>query len=393
MNSYYCPLPFKHVFVESRGVKPCCSYTFLRPGTITDWLDSEELKILQQDILSNKISSGCASCIANEQNDGTSTRLGAIQDYENKLFTVTNVDYIDYRPSNICNFRCRSCEPFFSNGIAAEVRNHPDLKKFQPISSFNQHSDDTVIRVALDPNKKVESVSDLDYHWIINNIKNIRRLMFTGGEPTKIPQVREIIDYIVQHQIDVNILITSNASFADIYWSNITKKLKNIHWTLSLDAVGRSAEIIRDGTDWELVSQNIETMFDISPSVNIGTVVTNLSVFGLSDLFSWVNNLARKYHHRPNGRTQLIALCNYPKRMSPYNWPSNLKLTVLEYLRSIDTNTLVDQQPGIISSLIDNIARWEFDSILWNESEEYNNILDQLRNQDHQQLYNPNYGI
>lgn len=386
MNDVYCPLPFKHAFIEPRGIKPCCSYAGEYKETIESWSTGESLKEIQQDILNGRINHGCAACLKNEKVDGISTRLGAIKDYNNEYFTKTEIDYIDYRSSNICNFRCRSCEPFYSNGIAFDVKRNPVLQQFYPQMYISKSP--------IVPEGKVAPTLVDDYQWILNNIGRIRKLMFTGGEPTKIPEVRKIIDYIIDNDIrNVHILITSNASFVDEYWLDITAKLPNIHWTLSLDAIGNAAEIIRDGTIWDIVSFNIERLFDISPSVNIGTVITNLNVLNLHSLFTWVNKLSNKYQHRHNGRTQFIAVCNWPKRMSPYNWPENLKSVVLRYLNSINTADLVDQQPGCIESLIENIKNHCFDSILWNESEEYNNILDQLRNQDHQQLYNPNYGI
>jgi len=107
--THYCPLPFKHIFVEPRGVKPCCSFTETFSGSINAWLSSDKLNEIQQQTLSGEVPEGCKYCIQGEQRDGTSTRLGAIKEYGTDLYEQTDIDYVDYRSSNLCNFRCRSC--------------------------------------------------------------------------------------------------------------------------------------------------------------------------------------------------------------------------------------------------------------------------------------------
>lgn len=360
-------MPFRHVFIEPRGVKPCCSYTQVFDGTVPQWLNSAELYELQQDILNNRINAGCASCITNEQRDGYSTRLGGIKEYP-EVVKDTKIDYVDYRSKNICNFKCRSCEPYFSNGIAQEVRNNPVLAEFYQV-----------------PADKVATVDDSN--WILENINQIRRLMFTGGEPTKIVEVQTILNYIIEHQLDTNVLIISNGSFTDPYWRDITKKITNINWTISLDAIGAAAEIIRHGTKWDIVSDNLEWLFANSPSVNISTVITNLSVTYLEELFEFINALEQKYQHLHNGRTQFIEICNWPKYLTPYNWPEDFKSDILNYLNNININTLQPRQRETVTSLISNISTTKFDSKLWAQSEKLNIELDRIRNQQHQILW------
>jgi pyruvate-formate lyase-activating enzyme len=367
--SNYCPLPFRHVFVEPRGVKPCCSYTKIFNGTIAQWFNSAELYELQQDILSNKVNAGCASCITNENRDGYSTRLSGIKEYPS-VVKDTKIDYVDYRSKNICNFKCRSCEPYFSNGIAQEVRHNAVLEQFYQA-----------------PNTKVAEVDDSG--WILKNIRQIRRLMFTGGEPTKIAEVRTILDYIVENHLDTNVLIISNGSFTDPYWRNITQQISNINWTISLDAVGPVAEIIRHGTQWNIVAENVKWLFNNSPSINISTVISNLNIAHISELFGFVNSLAQKYQHRNNGRTQFIEICNWPTHLNPHNWPDDLKQKVLGYLDSIDTSTLQPRQCEVIQRLINNIKQTEFDSAQWAKFELFNKTLDNIRGENYSSLFKP----
>jgi len=342
-------------------------------GTIDQWVSSQELANLQNNIHNNHVDSGCQYCINGEQQDGTSTRLAAIDEYGTTA-TATNIDYIDYRSNNICNFRCRSCDPFYSNGIAQEARRYPELQKFYPI-----------------PDGKIAPTQTQDKQWILNNLGNIKKLMFTGGEPTRIPEVREIIDHIrYTGNQDISIMITSNASFTDSYWFDITKDMPNIHWTLSVDSVGTAAEIIRDGTDWSVVSATVEHMFDIAPSVNIGTVVTNLNLMQLDLLFCWANGLHDRYAHRTNGRTQFIEICNWPRYLSPYNWSSDRRHSVITFLETLCAQSgLQEKQQQIANTLLTNIKNTQPDPELWAQFESYNKTLDNARSQDHRVLLDP----
>lgn len=370
MNTY-CPLPWRHVYIDGDGVKPCCSYTKRYKGYVNEWLTSDELQSMQQQILNGEIPIGCQSCIAGEKKSGYSTRKGALNDYGDMVITDTKIDYVDYRSVNICNFKCRSCEPLFSNGIYQDTKKHPDLAEFY----------------SLIPNSKLSPTTITDKEWILQNLHQIKRLMFTGGEPTKIPAVREIIEQIVKLNLDINLMITSNCSFTDPFWFELTKS-HNVHWTCSLDAVEDAAEIIRHGTVWPLVKNNIETLFDLASSVNIGTVVTNISLFQLKSLFNFANKLENRFEHRANGRTQFIEICKWPDFMSPYNWPPDLVPKVIDYLNSINLDGLQPRQRSVIENLLQEIPINEFDSSLWERSERYNAKLDKIRKQDHSSLFN-----
>ena len=89
---------------------------------LDEWPTHPELIKLQQELLAGNKPAVCKTCIKQEQIYGTSLRTNSNRDYNNQIFTDTNIDFIDFRSVNICNFKCRTCEPFFSNGIAADVK-------------------------------------------------------------------------------------------------------------------------------------------------------------------------------------------------------------------------------------------------------------------------------
>jgi pyruvate-formate lyase-activating enzyme len=322
-------------------------------------------------MLSGTVDPGCAQCINNEQQQGVSTRTGALRDYNNQVFDSTVIDYIDYRSSNVCNFKCRTCEPFFSNGIAADVRRSPLLQSLYQV-----------------PPEKTATVTDKQ--WIIDNIGQIKRLMFTGGEPTMLPEVREIIDLIQHSHRDISVQIITNGSFRDHYWLEIARDMPNLNFTVSIDAVGSAAEIIRHGTDWAQVEHNIRWLAQHGHSLNFSTVISRLNLFQLAPLLAFTRDIRNNYD-RPNGRTQFIQLCNHPSYLNPVNWPWMLSIPAWRYVDAVAG--LEDYAPtvDILTRLSENIKTHVYDPDLWEKGELYNLEINQLRGQDHTNLYHPSF--
>jgi pyruvate-formate lyase-activating enzyme len=367
----WCPLPFRHVFVEPRGVKPCCSYTRTANTTVKQWLHSPELQALQTNIINNVVDPGCRDCVNGEQLHGTSTRLGAIREYGTEKFNNTEIDYVDYRSSNVCNFKCRSCEPYFSSGIAVEARFSELLASLYQI-----------------PPEKTASTSNKE--WLLQNLPTIKRLMITGGEPTLLPEVKQIVDRIRREQLPTQIIMITNGSFRDPYWLEAAREMPNLNFTVSIDAVGATAEIIRYGTQWSQIKRNIQYLAENSHSLNFSTVITSLNLFHLIPLFNFVQEINSVVGLK-NGRSQFIQVCNHPQYLSPVNWPDDLRQQALNYvdqtiLTVTDTTTLC-----ILDDLHKNISDNNFDQQLWLTGERYNYELDRLRNQDHRSLYVPSF--
>jgi pyruvate-formate lyase-activating enzyme len=372
MTQWYCPLPFRHAFIDSTGISACCQ-TPRYPTTLAEWPDHPELKQLQQELLLGNIPKVCKGCAQQEQTQGRSLRTDAMQDYDNQRFSDTQITFIDYRSSNICNFKCRTCEPVFSNGIAQEAKTHKSLAEFYRPT-----------------NNKIVQVTDVNSEWVISNLSQIKRLMFTGGEPTVIPEVRRILEQIQNNPPDnIQILITSNASFTDKFWYDLTESCTNLHWTLSIDAVGPAAEIIRHGTRWPVIEQNINWMAKHSYSLDINTVVSELNVFQLEPLLKFIRQ-AQLDSRAPVGKQGDLGLRHqFFILNSAVNWPGQQKQLLIDYLKNCLQLDLDSEQRNMVSSLIAQLAVYKFDQSLWDRRHRLNTALDHIRSEQHQILFQP----
>lgn len=373
-DTWYCPLPFKHVYVDNSGVAACCE-TPRHDMSIDQWINSEALKNLQTEFLQGKIPTVCNQCVKQEKVQKNSLRLNSLRDYAHEKFTTTGIDFIDYRGSNICNFKCRSCAPTFSHGIANETKRHTSLQKW-----FVTKPD------------KIYTVSEDNVDWIQQHLSQINRLMLTGGEPTHMPKVKYLLEKIVYDNYDLEVLITTNASFTDNFWFEFTRKYKKLHWTVSLDAVGTAAEIIRHGTDWCTVENNIGWLSTHAHSLNFNTVVSNLNILHLGDLLKFVNHMQKnsrypKGLHGDQGCRHQFHVCQRPYVLAADNLPTDLAQHALDHLQYCLTLELDPEQSHMVNGLIDAIRVKKFDARLWKQSQEYNQTLDEIRNENHNTLY------
>jgi len=375
MSSWYCPLPFKHAFVDSTGVSACCQ-TPRKNVSISEWINSDYLHTFQQQILSGNVPAECHECVKQEKIRGTSLRLDSINDYSSTRFTTTDIDFIDYRSNNVCNFKCRSCNPRFSHGILNEVKNHESLRLF-----YNTHEG------------KVLTVDQQNVQWLYDNIDVIKKLMITGGEPTLMPEVKKLVERVVYDKLDVTLLITTNASFTDDFWCEATRLHSKIHWTVSLDGVGAAAELIRSGTDWAVVERNARWLAQHAPSMNVNTVVSNLNVLQLEPLLKFVIDLQRESRyprglHGQGGCRHQFHVIGKPNYLAADNWPAELQSTAIKHLESCVLLPLDIEQKNLVQGLMKAISQSLFDQNLWNTCQKFNQELNTIRNQDHTFLYN-----
>lgn len=375
MTKWYCPLPFRHAYIDSTGIAACCK-TPRHQVTLNEWHTHPKLIEMQQELLAGNIPVTCQGCSKQEKIYNTSLRTDSLRDYNNQIFSDTKLDFVDFRSVNICNFKCRSCSPTFSHGIAQEVNHYPGLQKF----------------LGPPPSTKIISVTDANVDWIMRNLGLLKRIMFTGGEPTVIPAVQVLIKKIKQDHKDIQVLITSNASFQDDFWFEITKQLPNLHWTVSIDAVGPAAEIVRHGSDWKVIERNVSWLARHANSLDINSVVSNLTVFGLKPLLEFGRRM-QKLSISPVGRhgdlgcRHQFFVCQRPYWLAADNLSIELQPQAVDYLESCLTLELDDEQRNMLTGLISQIKSAKFDQNLWEHNQDYNQQLDQIRNENHLTLY------
>lgn len=380
MTTWYCPLPFKHAFIDTGGISPCCATTssFNINTTIQDWGSHPKLIEFQQQFLNGESPAACIECKRQEKIQNKSLRLDALRDYNDEIFTNTQLEFIHYSQSNICNFKCRSCNPRYSHGIANEFKNNPILLKLPGGTKKEQ----------------LVSVSTANQEWIIDNITAIRRIMITGGEPTVMPEIRKLFEYLKNNpQPQLQIMITTNGSWTDNFWYEVIQSCPNLHITISIDGVGSTAELVRHGTVWPQVEYNLKWLAKNSYSLDINTVISRLNILHLYPILKLCceardsSTCATGGKNGDLGLRHQFSICNYPLYMTITNFPDAIKTDILAHLTHCLELDLDEEQRMLVNGLIATVTDSTHNEKLWNETEQYQFEFDRIRNEDHTQLY------
>ena len=261
---------------------PCCVADHhshmgnVRTNTIKEIWNSEQYKTMRLNMLNGTPCNECKGCYSNEEKNLLSTRQNVNDRYSQHipLADLTNEDgsldemhlkHFDVRWSNICNFKCRSCSHTYSSSWAKE----DGLDKIYIFAGGNDN--------------------DLLYNQFEPYFKNIETFYFAGGEPLLTDKHYEILEYLIEND-KTDVLLDYNTNLSKLTYKNknildLWKKFKNVKIHASVDSYGDRAEYIREGTDWNTIKNNLLTVKEVTPHVQLqtGSVISAFNLFTIPE--------------------------------------------------------------------------------------------------------------
>jgi len=286
---------FKHgVTIGPTGaVRPCCAYT-VPPGVENlYWEDDWATKHAELDKLSEtKWLSECAECELSEELTGESLR----KHYNRTLSDEVGIKHWDLKINNTCNFACRMCNQTSSSTWTNIIRDNPD-------EDWSKYYD-----------KKTGRRWSKEALGFTTEMLDASVVKFTGGEPFMIPQVRKIIQQLIDEDVApaIQLELITNGSHDLTAWNHLFEKFKSVSINISIEAVGARYEYIRPGASWLTTSENCVKFNSQRPTNTWITVTILPMVFNkdnLSEIVKWCND--NNINHQIS--TPVIS----PKFMSP----------------------------------------------------------------------------
>jgi len=307
-NKSFCMYAWTGIYVDPSGdVYPCCvanrdgKFGNVKESSLEEIWNSEPYKNTRLIMLEGKeFPKACVECERLEQH-GNSVRMHA-NNKLSKYFDVikeTKSDgsldfklrYLDIRFSNLCNFKCRYCGELLSSAWAQENR-----KVFPQKLPIVLH--------ASDENKNL-------LNEVISQLPNIDTIYFAGGEPLISPEHYEILEYLVDNNLtNIELWYNSNCSKLNYKNYNIADIWKNfkVYLQASLDSYDERAEYMRHGTNWLNIIENLHTIMEKSPNIDLGVncVVSAFNVFTITE---FLENLI---HHNIISKNKCPYVNFYP---------------------------------------------------------------------------------
>ncbi len=343
-----CVLPWLHLNITPGGkVLQCCMTSDcsafagdLKKQSLEEVWNSKFMRTLRRQMLAGVAPETCSNCFANELASGNSNRLAQNGFYKDKLAeipSITNKDgsvdnielrHWDFRFSNFCNYKCRTCGPDASTSWI------PDAKKLGWIT------DETGEKP-----RKIESIDqDPNVVFLKKYIDKVQQINFAGGEPLLMDEHWQIMDMLDEcKRYDVIVSYTSNLSILKYrnknaldYW---TKWGRNIILMPSIDEIGERAELIRSGTDWNNVETNLKTIINSGVYIKPNITISAMNVFRIPEILNFLleAGIIRQEDGYKNFEINMVTA---PERFHisilPDTFRKNIRIRLEEYINDFE---------------------------------------------------------
>ena len=251
-----CVFPFRHLEIDHRGAaRPCCIYKSqigqVPEQSINEIFYSKTMEQLRSDFLNGIKPNNCSSCWTLEDNGLKSFRKANLDLYTQELYTkwisAPTVHSLDLKPGNVCNFKCRICNPQASSLHAGEQlvkSTNPKSKlKMQQLINDSQWFENS--------EKFIQEFEELLY--------NMENLDFYGGEPFLLKNLTDVLRRVVElkQAQHIRLHFNTNGSVFPSHLLDTLNEFKQVDLAISLDNIGPKFEYERGGV-WTDVEENIK---------------------------------------------------------------------------------------------------------------------------------------
>ena len=302
----YCKFPFSQLAIKDfqdgklQDAWPCCNMGNLNYGETrsleienVDKLTPEEIFYhLRMEKLRKNLSNGvrdaaCEVCWRMEDDGITSHRQHSLSGHETPVYDPS-LEIIDITTSNICNLKCRMCNPGASNLL---MEDHNFFKQNNLLDEFY-----AVAGERWGSSYAKVTQKSIQWDWLFNNMDKITILKASGGEPFLDKHILELLKKCVDKGIakDISLMFHTNGTQFNKQIMQLLKHFHN-HHTLSVDGTGSTYEYIRYPAKFSDINKNlnyyISYMNDSRSEVDFNFVVSSMNLFNIADFISWVNKI------------------------------------------------------------------------------------------------------
>lgn len=285
MITPFCASPFVRAYTLPDGsFRECCATSpWIRNSTDTFpvwWAHDQHLLDFRQQMQEQQFPASCRACEVQEHT-GDSLRTAM-----NRAAATVQTHELPQQWSimfgNVCNLSCWSCSEMFSSTIAAHKK-----------------------KLNILPADFVDSNVEFERRWpalkqSILQSYNLHKeivLVLLGGEPSYNPLVYNFLLELVEKGLAnrTKLEITTNGTKTNNKFIHLIETGNWLHISafVSVDAIGKKAEWLRHGSQWNDVESVIAKYQAIADRVELHTVVSVLNLHDLPALYDYAkqNNL------------------------------------------------------------------------------------------------------
>jgi len=286
----FCMHPFTGLATREDGaVKICCRSLpigWIQKDSLENIWNSHQMLDVRKKVLCGERPEVCKPCFDLEDQGVESLRQRHIKNTipESRINLYPNVlanlhdDYtmpfefptIEIKINNLCNLKCRMCNPLDSTNWKDWDAVVPFYKK------ENNYLVSTIEGLVKTPGQYIGEFDDTDNWWnsFEKLLPHFKRVEFAGGEPLMDPQHYKILDMLKPYGKNIEIKYATNGTTLGIsqgrtihdYWPHFRSVAVNV----SIDGIHDVYNYIRGNGDFNQVEENIK---EIKKIPNVSRVV------------------------------------------------------------------------------------------------------------------------
>ena len=335
LNKNFCLIPWTGFEVEPNGKVKNCIISTESIGNIHNESIVEIVKNnpLRDQMLKGEYPSNCSGCYLQEKKssnrfDAISSRLYYTKELANKIPKdfLDNKDnfvlkHIDLRWTNSCNQACTYCSPYYSSKWATELG----------------------VKI---PKDKQSTARLKDF--VYKNISTLENVYLAGGEPLLMRENKEFLDKLYAANPNCTIRVNTNLSKTQTGVMDSICKFKNVHWTVSIDAIGSQYEYIRHHGNWNDFLDNLKQISTLDHKISFNMLYFILNYKSIYDSVKFLTGLG--FHNN----SFVIGPLYNPETLNVLNLPDE----ELELCKK-DLGSIIDKKPGfLLQNSLENILTY-----------------------------------
>lgn len=383
-----CALPWKHLATHpDGGVTPCCisdhsggvnrarNYSedgadyidkkrvhvlSLNDSTISEVVNCDYFKEIRLQMLQDEKPYACRRCYEEEDAGHRSKRIAETELLEftkDAANLVTDVDgsitpdleFIELRLGNICNLKCKSCNPgssskWVSDYSAVQVT-FPFVTKF--------------------PAKLNASWTESDAFWtdLFTCSKNTKLIYVNGGEPTLVEKQWGYLDSLIAAGQTEKVTLWYNINLTSLpdQLLHRLRQFKNVQITGSVDDIYSRNDYLRTGSKFDVILDNIHRLkAEPDFKLSLNQTVSWMNALYIAQFAAFADSLEIPFH---------LNMVYDPAFLSPWHLPKAIKDAIVA-----DTAPVL--QSWKQGSLVTALSK-ESDMSLLLDGMRYNKFLDE----------------
>jgi organic radical activating enzyme len=287
MSNTFCPLPWMHLATHPEGKATLCCISdhtnnmsaARTTGNVLNLNKNKVIEIVNSDYyvkvrqqMRNDIKPGaCLRCYHEEDMQIKSKRQLELErfgsDYiDNNGIIQPNIKFIELRLGNLCNVRCRTCNPASSTQWITEY------SKLQSELKFVTHYDGKI--------NTDWTQSDSFWDDLLENSKDVELIYINGGEPTLVEKHWNYLERLIERGLHKQVKLWYSINMTNLpdKLLDIWKQFKEVEVHCSIDDLYERNEYIRKGTKWLDVETNLNKL-----------IQNNWIKFSITQTVSWMN--------------------------------------------------------------------------------------------------------